>query len=126
MKMPRKHGFVSPALRHLEDRYIGSDPERRAAYEEALANAQVAHAICDLRSRAKLTQRELARLVGTSASVISRLEDAGYEGHSLALLRRIASALGRRIEIRFLPRLRAASRSRPAARRTARRRTRAR
>jgi hypothetical protein len=39
--------------------------------------------------------------VGTTPSVISRLEDADYERHSLAMLRRIAVALGQRVEIRF-------------------------
>jgi hypothetical protein len=34
--------------------------------------------------------------------MISRLEDADYDGHSLALLRRIASALEKRVEIRFV------------------------
>jgi hypothetical protein len=42
-------------------------------------------------------------LVGTTASVICRLEDADYEGHSLAMLRRIAIALKQRVEIRFVP-----------------------
>jgi len=40
---------------------------------------------------------------GTNASVICRLEDAEYEGHSLAMLRRIAAALNQRVEIRFVP-----------------------
>jgi DNA-binding XRE family transcriptional regulator len=102
--MPRKHRFDSPALQHLYDRYVGDDPEQQATYEEGVANAQVARAIFDLRSGAKLTQSALAELVGTSPSVISRLEDADYEGHSLAMLRRIAAALDRRLEIRFLPR----------------------
>jgi transcriptional regulator with XRE-family HTH domain len=50
---------------------------------------------------AGLTQQTLAERVGTTASVISRLKDADYTGHSLATLRRIAAALGRRVEIRF-------------------------
>lgn len=37
-----------------------------------------------------LSQRELAKLVGTTASVICRLEDADYDGHSLSMLIRIA------------------------------------
>jgi hypothetical protein len=32
-----------------------------------------------------------------------RLEDADYQGHCLAMLRRIAAALDKRAEIRFLP-----------------------
>jgi hypothetical protein len=35
--------------------------------------------------------------------VISRLEDADYEGHSLPMLRKIAHALNKRIEMRFVP-----------------------
>jgi len=41
--------------------------------------------------------------VGTTASVICRLEDADYEGHSLAMLNRIAAALHRRVETHFVP-----------------------
>jgi ribosome-binding protein aMBF1 (putative translation factor) len=65
-------------------------------------NAEVARSIHDLRAAAGLTQKELADLVGTTASVICRLEDARYEGHSVAMLRRVASALNRRLEIRFV------------------------
>jgi transcriptional regulator with XRE-family HTH domain len=47
--------------------------------------------------------KELADRVATTASVISRIEDDDYEGHSLAMLRRIAAALSKRVEIRFVP-----------------------
>jgi len=56
-----------------------------------------------IRTKAKLTQKELAARVGTTPSVISRLEDDDYEGHSLAMLQRIAVALNKRVEIRFVP-----------------------
>ena len=52
---------------------------------------------------AGLSQRALAKLAGTTASVICRREDSDYEGHSLAMLRRIAAALNKRVEIRFVP-----------------------
>jgi transcriptional regulator with XRE-family HTH domain len=45
---------------------------------------------------------ELAARVGTTPSVISRLEYDDYDGHSLAMLRRIAAALNKRVEIRFV------------------------
>jgi transcriptional regulator with XRE-family HTH domain len=54
-------------------------------------------------TKAGLTQAQLAKVVGTTASAIWRLEDADYEGHSIAMLRRIAEALNRRVETRFLP-----------------------
>ena len=88
---------------YLHDRYVGDDPKRQAEYEEARAGAEVARQIYALRKEAGLTQRKLAELVGTQHSVICRLEDDDYEGHSLSMLRRIASALGKRVEIRFVP-----------------------
>src|SRR5260370_9132331 len=65
-------------------------------------NADVARNIYDLRTAAALSQRDLAGLIGTTASVICRLEDADYDGHSLAMLRRIAAALEKRVQIRFV------------------------
>jgi transcriptional regulator with XRE-family HTH domain len=66
----------------------------------------VAQLIYEARTRAKLTQKQLAGLIGTTQSVIARLEDADYEGHSLSMLQRIAAALEKRIEIQFVPALR--------------------
>ena len=81
----------------------GGAGEENAALEEERANAEIACKIYDLRKKAGLTQQKLAELVGTSHSVISRLEDSDYEGHSLAMLNRIAAALNQRVEIRFVP-----------------------
>ena len=89
-------------IEHAYDRYIGKDPDKGSTFEEELANAEVARKIYDIRTKAGLTQKQLAKLAGTTASVISRLEDADYDGHSLAMLRRIASALDKRVEIRFV------------------------
>lgn len=44
----------------------------------------------------------LAGMIGTDQAVISRLENADYEGHSLTMLRRIARALGKKLDIRFV------------------------
>lgn len=94
---------TTDAVEILHRRYYAGRPERLAALEEARANDNVARKITTLRLQAGLTQRQLAKLVGTTASVICRLESADYEGHSLAMLQRIADALKQRIEIRFVP-----------------------
>jgi transcriptional regulator with XRE-family HTH domain len=93
---------ISDAVDILHRRYYEGKPDRLASLEEERINAEIAQAIYDLRTQAGLSQRDLATLVGTSASAICRLEDADYEGHSLAMLRRIAAALGQQVELRFV------------------------
>ncbi len=80
---------------------LAANPELAKAVEEESFNANIAQQVYDLRTSAKLTQKELAALVGTQQSVISRIEDADYDGHSLLMLKRIASALNRRLKIDF-------------------------
>ncbi len=83
------------------DRAMERHPRLQELAGEAVVNAEVAQLIYDVRSKAKLTQKQLAELIGTTQSVIARLEDADYEGHSLSMLQRIATALNKRLEIRF-------------------------
>jgi transcriptional regulator with XRE-family HTH domain len=49
--------------------------------------------IYDARTAAGLTQQQLADPIGTKQPVISQLENADYQGQSLAMLERIAEAL---------------------------------
>ena len=62
----------------------------------------IALALHALRTSAGLSQRALAARVGTTASAISRIERADYRGHSLGMLRRVAGAVGMRVEVRFV------------------------
>jgi ribosome-binding protein aMBF1 (putative translation factor) len=82
---------------------IERDPELAEMVRESSVNAQVSLIIYDVRKQAGLTQKQLADLIGTTQSVIARLEDADYEGHSLSMLARIAAALDRRLKIEMLP-----------------------
>src|SRR5687768_1717596 len=101
--MAKKRKPTTDAVEILHRHLYDGRPKRLAELEEARANDEVARQIYALRTEAALTQRDLAKLVATTASVICRLEDADYEGHSLAMLRRIAAALERRVVIRFVP-----------------------
>ncbi len=94
---------TTDAVEILHRRFFEGKPDRLKELEEARANDEIARKIYQLRTGAGLTQSQLAKLVGTTASVICRLEDADYEGHSLAMLRRIGAALNRRVEVRFVP-----------------------
>lgn len=93
----------SVALQFVYDRHIKGNAEREESFANELLNAKIAREIYDLRTKAGWSQRQLAKAVGTTASVICRLEDADYEGHSLSMLQRIAAALNSRVEIRIVP-----------------------
>ena len=84
------------------DRRIGDDPRLRELVADEEGKLEVAVLIYNTRKAAGLTQAQLAQLVGTHQPDIARLEDADYDGHSLAMLRRIATALNKRIELRFV------------------------
>ena len=101
--MTRRTKPAIDAVEILHRRFYRGKPARLKNLEAARANGEVARKIHELRTAAGLTQTQLARLIGTTASVICRLEDADYEGHSLPMLRRIAGALNQRVEIRFVP-----------------------
>jgi len=84
------------------DRMVGQERELRKLIAAENINAAVARMIFDVRMGASLTQKQLAKLVGTTQSVIARLEDADYEGHLLNMLNRIAWALDKRLDIRMV------------------------
>ncbi|MBW3623780.1 MAG: helix-turn-helix transcriptional regulator [Armatimonadetes bacterium] len=100
--MKKPPGATENAVEILRRRHY-SRPERRKELEAERRNAEISRELYTLRIQAGWTQRELARRVGTTPSVISRLEDEGYEGHSLTLLRRVAHALGMSIKVEFVP-----------------------
>lgn len=100
--MPQKKKNTD-GLKILHDRYVKGDLKRLAAIERERQKAEIAMEIFNLRQKAGLTQKQLADKIGTKQSVISRLEDADYRGHSLEMLRRIAEALNCRLEVHITP-----------------------
>ncbi|MBC8438638.1 MAG: transcriptional regulator [Deltaproteobacteria bacterium] len=95
----KKKRHTTNAVDILHRRYIGDDAERKASLQDERVNAEVARMIYELRKEAGIKQKELAELIGTTQSVISRLENADYDGHSLSMLSRIAKALNRRLSV---------------------------
>jgi transcriptional regulator with XRE-family HTH domain len=85
----------------MYDEFIGNDPERIASYQEERIKAEIARQVYDLREAAGLSQEELAELAGTTPTVIDDLEEADYEGDSLSMLVRIATALKKTIHVKF-------------------------
>ncbi len=99
----RKQVLRVDGVEILRRRYVAGRPDQEAALESAKVGSAIAEQIFDLRTKARLTQKQLAGLVGTSHSVISRLEAADYSGHSLKMLQRICAALDHRLQVRFVP-----------------------
>lgn len=86
----------------LMDRRYGVSSDADALHERFTAQAEVAETLFSARKAAGLTQAQLAELAGTTQQLISQLEDADYEGHSLSMLRRIAAAMDSHIELRIM------------------------
>lgn len=88
------------------DRYLAvqlQDADFAEKFREAGKAWDIALKLASLRKASGLSQKELARRVGTSQQQISRLESPAYEGHSLSMLRRVAEVLGARIHLEIQP-----------------------
>jgi ribosome-binding protein aMBF1 (putative translation factor) len=66
----------------------------RKAFSRAVQQVDLALLVREMREASDMTQTELAKKIGTTQSVIARLEDAEYTGHSLPILERIAAVCG--------------------------------
>jgi DNA-binding XRE family transcriptional regulator len=75
------------------------DEDFAARFKKAGEAWDVALQLAALRKESGLSQKELARQVGTSQQQISRLESPSYEGHSLSTLRRMAEVLGATLHV---------------------------
>jgi transcriptional regulator with XRE-family HTH domain len=78
------------------------DPAYKAAYDDLEAEFALAQAIAEARSRAGLTQAEVAQRMHTTQSNIARLE-AGRTSPSTRTLEKFAEAVGAKLKISFEP-----------------------
>lgn len=77
-----------------------ADPEFKRLYEESQPEFEIAKAIIRVRINNKITQKELAKKMNTTQSVISRVEQ-GRTSPSIALLKRLAAALNTTLQVQF-------------------------
>ena len=78
------------------------DPEYRQAYDGLAPELTLAQALIEVRTRADLTQAELASRMQTTQSTVGRLE-SGRVHPSTRTLERIARATGTHLRISFEP-----------------------
>lgn len=96
--MKRDSKRITDAV-EIIDRQYGSSADWDKLVAEETLKADVGQLVHDLRMEAGLSQTRLADLIGTSQSVISRVENADYEGSALEILARVCFALHRNISV---------------------------
>lgn len=107
--MSHKKKKTSDAVTILHDRFIKGDQKRLDAIEAERERIQIAQQIYAMRQERGLTQKQLAEIMGTTQSVISRLEDTDYESERLETLHKIATALNCRLEVKFVSKVQSTS-----------------
>ena len=75
----------------------------RAVFEEEYQRLSVGEQLVRMRLAANLTQAALAKKIGTTASAISRYENAEYDRYEIQTLRKIAAACGGKFQLILEP-----------------------
>ena len=78
-----KKTFSSKASAYLYKRYIAGDSAGEQAYEEEVVNAEIARKIYDLRTKAGLTQQELATRVPYKICNLSIARPVAFDPYSV-------------------------------------------
>ena len=89
--------------RRLEDKHkeLLNDPEYKKAYAELEEEFLIAKALIEARKSAKLTQKQVADRMGTTQSVVARME-SGKPLPSLRSVARYAAAVNSKIELKLV------------------------
>ncbi|MCL4390279.1 MAG: helix-turn-helix domain-containing protein [Patescibacteria group bacterium] len=77
------------------------DPEFKKAYDALEPEYALKHRLIELRMKKKLSQQEIATRAGTHQSSIARFEHGDYSP-TISFLSRLASAVGMKLEVRFV------------------------
>ena len=89
-------------VREVMDEWL-KDPEHKAAYDALEGEFALANTLIEARTRADLTQEQVAAAMGTKQEAIARLE-SGRHMPSTRTLERFAEATGTELRISFAPR----------------------
>ena len=88
-------------FRKLRERWM-TDAKFRKAYDRISPEMEMAFAIAEARHRAKLSQQQLAKRLGTSQATVARWE-SGAQLPSTRTLTKLAEATGSRLRVELLP-----------------------
>jgi DNA-binding XRE family transcriptional regulator len=91
---------------HDHDEFLARAMKRKgfaAAYAESADEYELVRELLAARSRAGLTQEQVAESMGTTKSAVSRLEAVGRLSPSVQTLKKYARAVGCKVEIHLVP-----------------------
>ena len=88
-------------LRKYVDKRKSKDVDFAIDFDEGYSEFKLSEVLKQLRKEAGVTQDDLAQMLDTHKTAISRLENHS-EDIRLSTLFKIAQALGKRVDIRFL------------------------
>jgi DNA-binding XRE family transcriptional regulator len=80
-----------------------ASPKFRKGFEEESQKLAIGEQLSRLRQEAGLTQAQVAKRIGTTASAISRYENAEYNRYELRTLQKIVDACGGNLELTMEP-----------------------
>ena len=76
------------------------DPKIKEAYDSFELDFSIIRQILDKRLKRGISQKDLAKKIGTGQSAISRLESGNYNP-TLSFLKKISEALGSKLEVKI-------------------------
>lgn len=87
-------------LKALKDEWM-KDRAFREEYDRLMPEFALARTLIKARAKAGMTQAQVARRMGTTQSVVARIE-SGQNAPNLKTLQKYAQAVGRRIEVKLV------------------------
>lgn len=95
-KEPEERDFLAELL----EEYTTADPDFPRLYEAAVRERTLLRTLAEKREATGISQREVARRMGTSQSAVARLE-RGEVDPKLSTLERFAAAIGQEVDWRL-------------------------
>jgi DNA-binding XRE family transcriptional regulator len=102
MRMTGRDGIARAVYAAVQGRTLPANPAVRQAYDAQAPEFELARELIAARMKAGLTQGDVAALMGTTQSVVARIE-SGRGTPSMRTVQRFASAVGARAVVRMEP-----------------------
>jgi transcriptional regulator with XRE-family HTH domain len=104
-------GKKTPVMDWIDCR-LKADPRLAREVDEILGEMRLEQDLAALREKRKLTQRQVAALLGTSQPYVAKIESGRVKNLGVATLVKYARALGGTVSIQIEPRSTASRRAR--------------